>query len=73
MQFSWLTALWKGLRDAFLSAIPAGAAAILVVVFGAVSPEQLAAYGVPFYFVPLLVGLFTYVRNFLRNRFGWPI
>jgi len=59
--------------DAFLSALVPAVVAILLAVFGAVSPEALIAYGVPFWLVPALIGLFTFVRNFLRNRYGLPV
>jgi len=72
-KFSWLVALLKGVRDAFLAAVPVIAAAVVVAVFGALGPEQLVTYGVPLWLIPVLIGLFTYIRNFLRNRFGWPV
>lgn len=73
MDFSWLVALWKGVRDAFLAALPAALAGLLLVVFEALEAADLVTYGVPLWLVPLLVGLFTALRNVLRNKFGLPV
>lgn len=71
--FSWTVNLGKGLRDALLALVPTVGAAIALAVFGAVSADNLATYGVPLWLMPILTAAFTSVRNFLRNKLGWPI
>jgi len=71
--FSWATALVKGIRDAVIAVVPAAGAAIALAVFSSVEADDLATYGVPMWLVPALIGAFTAVRNVLRNKLGWPV
>lgn len=71
--FSWVTALVKGVRDSLIAIVPTAGAAIALAVFTAVEADDLATYGVPVWLVPALIGAFTAARNVLRNKLGWPV
>lgn len=71
--FSWVTALGKGVRDALLSLVPTVGAAIVLAVAGVVDSEHLTTYGVPIWLIPVSIALFSSIRNILRNKYKWPV
>jgi hypothetical protein len=73
MEFSWLIAMGKGLRDALLSYIPTLATGALLAIFSALEASDLVNYGVPAWMIPLMMGAFTFIRNALRNRYGFKV
>lgn len=71
--FSWAVVFIKGLRDALLLALPVAAAVLVGAIGGVVEPDKLGELGVPVYAVPIIIGAFASLRNFLRVRLGWPV